>query len=985
MKKFFTLIMLAVIFTFPGIVQAQYELRSIPLLMEPENTLRPDQVDLVRKNVHNYVKGLPLDPKDAKDFAKNPPRERIQANNGFELINCSNAPDGQHETWIAINPTDEKNIIATSNDSRYLVPSGKYKMPAFVTTDGGETWTETTTPSNMDIFVETPANQWALTIFDPGITFDSRGWAYYSYGYTQTVEEDKNENGVFVCVSKDKGLTWEGPYAVRVETGIGFLPFHDRYTIAADYFHTSPYRDNVYITWMNFDNFNPGIMFSKSNDGGENWTRMSYVPGGNLREGEQAPVPCVSKNGDIYVVFRAKGSTENQTVAKFVKSTDGGETWVGEAKAIQNVYNPGVKYLTRFVFEDKQNIRVSAIPEIAVDNSNGPRQGWIYVIQAGRETIQGKYGIYMAVSKDGGETWKSNIRIDDATERNDMMFPAIAVDDKTGAVMVFYYSSQNDPENKGIDGYIAYSQDGENFTNVRLTPETWYLTSTNDVAPQGSASNIYWGDYTSMAAKNGKFYPLFWMPEPVTGNFSRLDLFTSVLSLLPNPPENFRAKPDFENPGQIEISWIDPDGTSLGTDLGNFKMHLYRDNELLVEVDAGVQSYTDKGLESGKKYVYSLVAKSDLGYSDRVYAGAYAGGNPLAYAPELIAAKPADNGIMVEWRNPMYHVDSTVAGDIKTIEIYVNGEKATDVEGTLNAGDVMTELITLETEKFYDVTVRAITARGDSTYESLFSNEMMGYAGAPFAELDENFDNVSEMIPYFTDGWAITNVVSVSEPNSITDSPDDDYGEGENRLIFAPVVVNSENTTLHFDHIGIIDNTISDMGRVMITNNFGKSWKHPLWVQLDNYPEKWSKDITECEWVSETIDLTEFVGDTVFVQFQLVSNAFRNEDGWYIDNLGIDNRPVGVDDMPSVSFRTNIYPNPAENIASLSVDLSRPANVSIEVFNSYGLKIIDIPSADMTVGNSVFNFDLNDNASGSYYCRIKVDNQYQTIPFVIAR
>jgi hypothetical protein len=131
-------------------------------------------------------------------------------------------------------------------------------------------------------------------------------------------------------------------------------------------------------------------------------------------------------------------------------SLNGGQTWRPAPVIAQTVGTTGTYNSTsgRQVLADKQNIRVSSYPAIAVDHSNTPRRGWIYLVQSGKD-VQGRSGIFFTYSTNGGLTWAPSQRIDNNTLHNDLFFPAIAVDPVTGIIAVLYYSSQHDPDKPG--------------------------------------------------------------------------------------------------------------------------------------------------------------------------------------------------------------------------------------------------------------------------------------------------------------------------------------------------------------------------------------------------------------------------------------------------------------------------------------------------------------------------------------------------------
>lgn len=983
-RLLFFAVLLSIISLIPE-AAAQYKPADIPAYLKPEADLNEAEKIWLENNYYIYKRSKPIPPEVFEEFKKNPPRARIlNEESGIELINTTNGAGAQAETWIAINPTNPDNIIATANDSRYFVPSNGYKMAAYVTHDGGKTWETTLTPENQDIWIPLTQQPWNMTIFDPGIAFDTKGNAYYSYGFCETIEQWEDDNGVFVSKSTDGGRTWGLPNAVAYETGSD-IPFHDRYSIAVDVVPGSPYKDNIYVTWQKFSANGGDVLFSKSQDGGELFTSYIALPG-SVDYGTQSPVPTVGPGGSVHVVWR-QAITNMRTKAMYQKSTDGGNTWLPSAINVQTVNTCGEQLGGRIVLADKENMRVSSGPDIAVDYSDGPRRGWVYVVQAGREQEDGPYGIYLARSTDAGKTWENEIRIDDNPLRNDMFFPSITCDPVTGAVSILYYSSQNDEGNQGVDAYLAYSSDGMEFTNIRLTPETYYINNSDDVAPQGSADNYYWGDYTCITSYDGKIYPLFWMADPINGNFYNLECYTAVLSSSPKTPTNLQAMISEDEIEKVTLSWEDPLTNVFGQALGDFVIKIFRDGSFVADVPKGIMTYEDTQLESGKKYNYRIQASSSEGNSPFISTSAYAGGAPKPFPPFDIHPRPTENGIMLAWTNPIYHIDSTGAYDLDKVLVYIDGELAETVSNEIQAGTSSSVMLDLETELFYEIKLKAVGLRSSVETESDFSREVIAYAGAPSTEFTENFDDTGNLIPTYTNGnWAATDEASFSAPNCLSDSPNEDYPEGNTFIMFAPTVVSPEKTTLSFEHIALIDDSPADMGVISISNDFGYSWSDLIWLDKNLDPENFGNDLASSNFVSFHRSLADYTGDTILIRFSLFANRFVNDEGWFIDDLRIDDDPNAVDELDlKKTIATKVYPNPSGGLTNISIVLPMAAEMEIAVYDNIGNELFKIEEGTYSPGEYVYPLNLSAYPSGIYYCRIKAGTGTRFVPVVVSK
>lgn len=995
LKKILNFVLILTIITI-GSINAQNSRNLVP------NYMKADFFEKIPE-FYKYKLGQKVKyyPPDKEILQQKPSQLRFLSTDGIESVNISGAvwSDAQTETWIAMDYNDPKNIIATSNDNAYLGGLDGWRMSSFVTTDGGASWIHSPTPRNYGQYISPLQNR--ATIFDPAITFDSQGNAYYAYGYTETVyeENDKNKNGVFVVKSSDKGKSWDafefgsdnGIVAITTDAFSGSnMPFHDRYTMTSDRSETSQFKDNLYITWRAFGGTRDGIVISYSNDGGESWSDYQRIASGG-----QGPMPITGPNGEVYVTWTAP-DFGGQTRAMVAKSVNGGATFSLTIEA-QRVYNIGTydDQNGRNTLTSKQDIRVSSTPQIAADISNSKYKGSVYVVQAGRETAGGKYGLYLSTSRNGGSSWTKNKRIDENNLRNDIFMPSITVDPVTGWIGVFYYSSQNDPANVGVDGYFAFSKDGgDTWKNVRITPETKYLDRANTVMPQGLAGGVYWGDYTSITSYNGSFYPLYWMPT-IGNTYTSIDLFTANISQNPRPPFNLATATSFEPNLGLKINWTHPSKNLFGEDLGNFKIVVYRGNDIIGEVsNTQNPELVDANVSLGSTYNYRLQTVTQDGLkSSFAEISALVGGNPKPSIPTELSWKPAKDGFILSWRNPSTNVEGQQFRDKLKLKV-TNLDSKTVIETIDNpvivAGELSSYLVKVPESKFYRINVQAVGVRGSTETESDGTSELIAYSGMPLSEIQENFDGQSMVANYFTGEWQKTNEKAASAPNSLTDGPKGDYKVNTNTfMMLAPVVLQSGKSTFSFDHIALL-NTFSssgstDIGEIAYSDDLGKTWKVLKWVDAATSPNFISGDLENSKFDKLAFNMSDKVGDTILFRFRIQTNGLRNDEGWFIDNIVMDDRPSNVNDLIDDMTLVNVSPNPSSGLTQLNVNLPSNANLSYSIYNSLGELIFTYDNKYTIQGNHNFNLDLNRNPNGVYYLRLNINNSIKTLPISIVR
>jgi hypothetical protein len=146
-------------------------------------------------------------------------------------------------------------------------------------------------------------------------------------------------------------------------------------------------------------------------------------------------------------------------------------------------------------------VRVYNYPVIAVDDSDGPHAGNLYVAMY---TWTGTYlRVQVIRSTDGGTTWSEPVPLAPKTDTHDQFFPAISVS-PTGRVGVSWLDRRNDPNDVNYQAFAAFSDDGgQHFeTNWQLTQEF----------SDPNVNGTYWmGDYTGNTWRDDSTFIAAWM------------------------------------------------------------------------------------------------------------------------------------------------------------------------------------------------------------------------------------------------------------------------------------------------------------------------------------------------------------------------------------------------------------------------------------------------------------------------------------------
>ncbi len=376
-------------------------------------------------------------------------------------------PTTAEELSIAVNPANPSVLAAGANINYH-----------FRSTDGGTSWTEQ--------FLSSPLG----VAGDPCVVFDADGNLYYSHlSYPQG---GSWLDRIVVQKSTDGGLTWsEG-------VGVGHNPpkDQDKSIMSADR-TGSPYRNNLYIAWTEFDTYGTSsptdstrILFSRSVDQGLTWSPALRISdrGGNCLDGDdtvEGATPAVGPDGDVYMAW------SGHDMIYFDRSIDGGASF-GEDVIVCD--QPG-----GWAFSVTGIYRCNGMPITVCDVSNSPYRGRIYVVFSDQRNGTDDTDVFICHSDNHGGTWSEPLRVNDDAGSSHQFFPWATVDPSTGNVAVVFYDRRN-TAGDATEVTLAISTDGGATFNNTIVSDT----------PFTPWNSVFFGDYIGIDSWDGTTYAI-WM------------------------------------------------------------------------------------------------------------------------------------------------------------------------------------------------------------------------------------------------------------------------------------------------------------------------------------------------------------------------------------------------------------------------------------------------------------------------------------------
>jgi carboxypeptidase T len=242
-------------------------------------------------------------------------------------------------------------------------------------------------------------------------------------------------------------------------------------------------------------------------------------------------------------------------------------------------------------------------------------------------------------------------------------------------------------------------------------------------------------------------------------------------------------------------------------------------------------------------------------------------------------------------------------------------------------------------------------------------------------------------------GWDVTEESFVSAPSSISDSPYWNYMDSQSGSIetIIPVdLADALDATLTYEAKWAIQ-AAYDYVQVKISNDYGATWTSLCgkYSKPGNSFQASGEPVyegVENKWVKESINLDDYLGQTVYFQFTLVSDGYMNLDGFYFDDVKVLALYDSLVSLP-VELEQNIYlsdptPNPSTDETIIKYNIKgSDVEMYFEITDISGRTVVRkklsstngfIKISTLNIQSGIYNYCIRTNSNHSAVKKLMV-------------
>ena len=126
-------------------------------------------------------------------------------------------------------------------------------------------------------------------------------------------------------------------------------------------------------------------------------------------------------------------------------------------------------------------------------------------------------------------------------------------------------------------------------------------------------------------------------------------------------------------------------------------------------------------------------------------------------------------------------------------------------------------------------------------------------------------------------------------------------------------------------------------------------------------------------WVWEEISLSNYIGQTIKIRFQLVSDQGLTYDGFYFDDLSINiiSSTTKIEELKEENLISQNIPNPANTFTHVNIFTNNKNNLTLYIYNAVG-EIVR--KEKISNKQSSLSIDVRSLSNGTYFYQVANEN-----------
>jgi hypothetical protein len=171
--------------------------------------------------------------------------------------------------------------------------------------------------------------------------------------------------------------------------------------------------------------------------------------------------------------------------------------------------------------------------------------------------------------------------------------------------------------------------------------------------------------------------------------------------------------------------------------------------------------------------------------------------------------------------------------------------------------------------------------------------------------------------------------------------------------------------------------------KIQVSEDGGANWAwintiYPVQTGQPSNPNNiYIPTSAQYQWIGTS--LAKYKNKSVMLKITVVPGSGGN--GLWIDEIAIT-QGNGISDQASGQFNYSVFPNPVNDFANISFTLDKKSDVSFELFNTLGQKLISTETSSYNAGSNSLSINTSALEQGTYVGVLKINGQSVTTKFV---